>query len=101
MDNVHCNPEGYQIRHSVLGIFQGIIQGAQLWHPMSCVPELSIFRFQSFDEARLWILKISDMLDNVEGELSIEVFDRNLALKLEHDCISIHQALRLIPAGSA
>ena len=69
LDRSTNNPGGFQVRHRVLGIFQGSSIGLAFWHPSSHMPEYGLCRFAT--EA-----KAQDYVDFLSSPTCPEPLDR-------------------------
>jgi hypothetical protein len=48
-------PDGFQVRHRTLGIYQGSAIELAFWHPSSGMPEHGLCRFSTRDKAQALI----------------------------------------------
>jgi hypothetical protein len=76
-------PGGFQVRHRMLGIYQGSAIDLAFWHPSSNMPECGLCRISTEEKAQALIdflcsAKCTEPLDR--NDLSVEPYD----LK-EHD----------------
>ncbi|CUS39270.1 hypothetical protein [Candidatus Nitrospira nitrificans] len=75
-------PGGFQVRHRVLGVYQGRAIDLVFWHPSSGMPEHGLYRFSTQDKAQTLIdafsSAVSEPMD--QNDLTIEPYDR-----AEHD----------------
>jgi hypothetical protein len=100
---VKKKPETYQIRHSELGVYQGLHKNLLYWYPKSSCPEFGIFEFHSkivAKESANWIKSTLERLD-VKGEVIVEPFDRGRHLELVEVGKNIDMALKVMPVGEA
>jgi hypothetical protein len=71
-------PGGYQVRHRMLGIYQGSAIDLAFWHPSSGMPEYGLCRFSTRDKAQALIdFLCSSMCAEPmnRDEFSIEAYD--------------------------
>lgn len=76
-------PGGFQVRHRVLGIYQGRAIDLAFWHPSSGMPEHGLCQFSTQDKAQALIdvLSSSACTEPMDrNDLTIEPYDR-----AEHD----------------
>jgi hypothetical protein len=69
---------GFQVRHRVLGIYQGSAIALAFWHPSSAMPEYGLCRFSTKDNAQglvdfLTSSACAEPLD--ANDLTIEAYD--------------------------
>jgi hypothetical protein len=48
-------PGGFQVRHRILGIYQGSAIELAFWHPSSAMPEYGLCRFPTKEKAETFI----------------------------------------------
>ena len=71
-------PDGFQIRHRTLGIYQGSAIELAFWHPSSGMPEYGLGRFATSENAQALIdfLCSSDCAEPMDrADLTIEPYD--------------------------
>ncbi|MGH7228754.1 MAG: hypothetical protein ACREIH_06000 [Nitrospiraceae bacterium] len=72
-------PGGMQIRHRLLGIYQGSAIDLAFWHPSSGMPEYGLCRFDTEAKAQAYIdfLCSASCTESLNSkDLTIEPFDR-------------------------
>lgn len=71
-------PNGFQVRHRTLGIYQGSAIELAFWHPSSGMPEHGLCRFSTKDKAQAFIdVLCSPMCPEPmdRNDLTIEAYD--------------------------
>ncbi|GBL40048.1 MAG: hypothetical protein SCG73_05950 [Nitrospiraceae bacterium] len=71
-------PGGFQIRHRLLGIYQGNAIELAFWHPSSGMPEHGLCRFTTKEKAesyRAYLCSLSCPEPLDEQDLAIEPYD--------------------------
>lgn len=84
-------PGGFQVRHRVLGVYQGSAIELAFWHPSSAMPEYGLCRFSSNEKAQALIdfLTSSACAEPLDPQdLSIEPYDL-----LEHERLTTEYPL--------
>jgi hypothetical protein len=76
-------PGGFQVRHRLLGVYQGSAIDLAFWHPSSHMPEYGLCRFSTEDKAHglidfLCSAMCAEPLDR--SDLTVEPYDLT-----EHD----------------
>jgi hypothetical protein len=71
-------PDGFQVRHRTLGIYQGSAIHLAFWHPSSGMPEHGLCRFSTTEKAQAFIdflcsAQCAEPMDPVD--LTIEAYD--------------------------
>ena len=76
-------PGGFQVRHRLLGIYQGTAIELAFWHPSSGMPEYGLCRFSTEAKAQALVDFLCSPLCGepmAAGDLTVEPYDRD-----EHD----------------
>ena len=71
-------PNGFQVRHRILGIYQGSAIDLAFWHPSSNMPEYGLCRFSTEEKAQALIDFLSSPLcaePLQRDDLTIEAYD--------------------------
>ena len=78
LDRSTNSPGGFQVRHSILGIFQGSSIGLAFWHPSSHMPEYGLCRFATEAKAQSYVDYLSSPTCPERfntADLTVEAFD--------------------------
>ena len=78
LDRSTDSPGGFQVRHRILGVFQGSSIGLAFWHPSSHMPEYGLCRFATEAKAQSYVDYLSSPTCPerfITTDLTVEAFD--------------------------
>lgn len=87
-------PGGFQVRHRILGIYQGSAIDLAFWHPSSGMPEYGLCRFSTRDKAQ-------NFIDFICSSRCTEPMDRNELMIEDYDLAEHDRLVTEHPLPSA